>query len=180
MVMFSSSNRKLMRLSNLDLIRILVLVLNPNVSKSFSFLGSTLWKCRAGLNISKVVRSWHSSWWLSRLLPYSRNFWPFPELFISTWCMLVFKFLYKLAPAWVLHFISHDFSSQILNSCPIGPLLSQTPSSLLLLVLSCHQESSIFTSLHPTLVLHGLVQISTKFQGLSNSILLRTSPARFS
>lgn len=178
--MFSRSNRKLMRLSNLDLIRILVLVLNPHVSKSFSFLGSTLWKCRAGLNISKVARSWHSSWWLSRLLPYSWKFWSFPELFISTWCMLVFKFLYKVSPAWVLHFISHDFSSQIFYFCPNGPVPSQTPSSLLLLVLSCHQENTISTSLHPRLVLHSVVQISTKFQGLSSSILLRTSPACFS
>lgn len=64
--MFYSSNRKLIWLSNLDLIRILLFVLNPNVSKFFCFLSSTLWKCRAGFNVSKVVRSWHSSWWLSQ------------------------------------------------------------------------------------------------------------------
>lgn len=141
-----------------------------------------MWRCRAGLNISKNFQSGKELIFflvVVQTTTIQSKFSSFPELFISTWFMLVFKSLYKLAQAWVFYFIFHDFSSQTLYSCPVRSHLSQTPSSLLLLVLSCHQESSISSSLYPRLALHSLVQISPKFQGLSNSLPLRTSPACF-
>lgn len=95
--------------------------------------------------------------------------------------MLIFKFLYRLAPACFFHFIARYLSSQILHSYKIEPLLPPKCSSLYLLVLSCHLESSIALSLprkrvNNLLVLYSLVPASPNIQGLPSSALLRTSP----